>query len=168
MSPGAACSYRCAGGAGSSKRRRPTPAARQTRATVATLRLTALAICRTVIRVVRSSTIRARCCSLTLFGCLLGRELRSLSGSLALALRFHSRARRTLSPAALAAPLSDHPCFSTRSTSSARLAGKLRAFLCTSILVPPVRSVRFRDFQIRRSRPDGQPLSGNNVLRHHN
>ena len=31
-----------------------------------------------------------------------------------------------------------------------------------------VRSVRFEGFQIRRSRPDGQLFSMNNVLRHHN
>lgn len=60
-----------------------------------------------------------------------GPELRSISGSPRVARRTHSRPRRSLIPAASDAARTDHACSETRLNSSARLAGQLRAFLCT-------------------------------------
>src|SRR6185436_20504188 len=95
-----------------------------------------------------------------------GFELRSVNGSFRDARPIHSRARLSLIPAASDASRTDHPCSETRLNSSARLAGHVRAFLCTSIWAPS-RQPSFESFQIDESRLDGQPVSRNNVLAHH-
>src|SRR5688500_20356245 len=85
-----------------------------------------------------------------------GRELRSVKGSFASARRTHSRALRSLIPAASDAARTDHPCSQTRLTSWARLRGQLRAFLCTFIRDLPVYRFVFESFQIDERRSNGQ------------
>src|SRR5207248_5869618 len=89
-----------------------------------------------------------------------GRELRSLSPSSPSARRTHSRARRTLRPAASAALRSDQPCCRTRWLSRSRLAGQLRAFWWTSIRAPSCRPVRLRAFRLTKVAWMDNPFQG--------
>src|SRR4029077_10764329 len=139
--------------------RRLIPARRHTRATVDKLTPANAAIRRIVIRwrrrltmglVVLRSVDALRC----------GRELRSLSPCSPSARRTHSRARRTLRPAASAALRSDQPCSRTRWLSRSRLAGQLHAFLWTSIRAPSCRPVRLTAFRLTKVAWMDNPLQG--------
>src|SRR5687768_2501141 len=98
---------------------------------------TTAATCCIVRRSRRSPITRSRRAGgIALLEC--GLELRSVNGSLCLARRTHSRARRSLIPASSDAARTDTPCSETRLNNSSRLAGQLRAFLWMFIRALPV------------------------------